>query len=263
MRSVASTSLEPWGPIASLLFELNSDDVQHIVELAGLAPDWSLTKEQAYSHRTRKRVYREQIGRLYSELPTDQQQRFILNVARELIKLNKSYRERINKALQNIGWTLIEDTLIQIDVLDPSDLLSLPEVASKELAKAAERLPTDLSGAISAACGAVDSVCAKIYEVHPNLGDIGKTRFQEKVNKALVAVKALEHLHAELLQLGWERKEADMFCRNLKGAISQAAYVMQSLRSRMGDVHGSKPSLAPLAFNSIKWAMIISSLLRE
>ena len=88
MRSVASTSLEPWGPIASLLFELNSDDVQHIVELAGLAPDWSLTKEQAYSHRTRKRVYREQIGRLYSELPTDQQQRFILNVARELIKLN-------------------------------------------------------------------------------------------------------------------------------------------------------------------------------
>ena len=99
--------------------------------------------------------------------------------------------------------------------------------------------------------------------MHPNLGDIGKTRFQEKVNKALVAVEALEHLHAELLQLGWERKEADMFCRNLKGAISQAAYVMQSLRSRMGDVHGSKPSLAPLAFNSIKWAMIISSLLRE
>jgi len=199
MISVTSTTLEPWGPIASLLFELKSDDVQHIIERAGVAPDWSLTKDQAYSHKTRKRVYRERIGRLYSELPTDQQQRFILNVARELIKLNKSYRERINEVLRNMGWTLIEDTLIQIGVLDPSDLLSLREAASKDLPKAGERLPTDLSGAISAACGAVDSVCARIYEVHPNLGDIGKVSFQEKVNKALEAVKALENLHDELL----------------------------------------------------------------
>ena len=82
-------------------------------------------------------------------------------------------------------------------------------------------------------------------------------------NKALVAVKALENLDAELRQLGWQKKETDIFCKNLKGAISQAANVMQSLRSKMGDVHGSKPSLAMLTFNSIKWAMIISSLLRQ
>lgn len=67
-----STALEPWGLITGLLFELDSDDVQHIVELAGLAPDWTLTKDQAYSHKTRKRVYRERIGKLYSKLPDDQ-----------------------------------------------------------------------------------------------------------------------------------------------------------------------------------------------
>ena len=48
-----------------------------------------------------------------------------------------------------------------------------------------------------------------------------------------------------------------------KGAVSQAAYVMQGIRSGMGDVHGSKPALNTVAFDSIKWAMIISSLLKD
>ena len=39
---------DPWGPISSLLFELSSDDVQRIVERAGLTPDWTLSKEEAY-----------------------------------------------------------------------------------------------------------------------------------------------------------------------------------------------------------------------
>ncbi len=258
-----STALEPWGPIASLLFELDSDDVQRIVELAGLAPDWTLTKEQDYSHKTRKRAYKAKIGKLYSKLPNDQKERFVLNIARELIKQNQSYRERLNEVLQNIGWALIEDRLIQINVLHPSDLINLPQDACEDLSKAAERLPYDLSGAITAACGAVDSVCTRIYKRYPDLGNIGKASFQEKVNKALAAVKALDNLHAELIQLGWEEDKAKKFCENLKGAISQAAYVMQTLRSKMGDAHGSKPSLATLVFDSIKWAMIISSLLRR
>jgi len=262
MIRIESTNLTPWGPIASLLFELDSDDVQHIVGLAGLAPDWTLTGGQTYSHKTRNRVYREQISKLYSELPDDKRQRFIVNVTKEIIKLNQSYRERLNEALQNIGWLLIEDRLIQIDILNPSDLLNLPKEAHADLSKAAERLPSDVSGAISAACGAVDSVCAKIYEKY-SLWNIGMASFQEKVNKAFDAVKVMENLEVELFHLGWEEEKAKIFCKNLKGAVSQAAYVMQSLRSNMGDVHGSKPSLAMLAFDSIKWAMIISSLLRE
>lgn len=95
------------------------------------------------------------------------------------------------------------------------------------------------------------------------MGDIGKASLQEKINKSLSVIKALEDLNSELLQLGWEKKDADIFCDNLKRAISHAAYVMQSLRSKMGDVHGSKPHLVILAFDSLKWAMIVSSLLRE
>lgn len=39
--------------------------------------------------------------------------------------------------------------------------------------------------------------------------------------------------------------------------ISQGAYVMQSLRSRMGDVHGTKPILKPLVFDFLKWAELM------
>ena len=253
---------DPWGPISSLLFELSSDDVQSIVERAGLTPDWSLSKEQAFSHTTRKRVFRGRVNQLYNDLYPDEKQHFIINVARGIIGINPEYRERINELLQNIGWTLAEDRLIPIDILNPSDLVNLPETAREDLSKAAERLPSDLSGAITNACGAVESVCEKIYKRY-NLGEVGKASFQEKVNKSLEAVKALENLKDELIRLGWDEAKADILCKNLKGAVSQAAYVMQGIRSGMGDVHGSKPALNTLAFDSIKWSMIISSLLRE
>ncbi len=153
--------------------------------------------------------------------------------------------------------------MISIDILNPSDLINLPESSYDDLKKAAERLPGDLSGAITSACGAVDSVCTMIYEMYPDLGDIREASFQTQVNKALEAVKALDNLHAELIQLDWKKKDADIFCKNLKSAISHAANVMQHLRSNMGDVHGSKGSLGILAFDSIKWAMIITSLLQK
>ena len=259
---IIAATLDPGGPIFSLLFDQKSDAVQRIVELAGLVPDWSLSKEQSFSHKTRNRAYRERVVTLYSELSPDLQQRFILNVSKELINLNEHHRERLREVLRRVGWDFIEDRLIQIDVLTAADLLNLPETASEDLLKAAERLSDDCSGAISAACGAVDSVCEKIYERH-NLGDIGRASFQERVNRSLVAVSALENLYSELLRLGWDGREAFIFRQNLKGAISHAAYVMQTLRSKMGDVHGTKPYIDMLAFDSIKWAMIISSLLRE
>jgi len=49
----------------------------------------------------------------------------------------------------------------------------------------------------------------------------------------------------------------------LLGSLNQAAYVMQTLRSKMGDVHGTKPVLEPLVFDSLKWASLIVRLLRN
>jgi predicted transcriptional regulator len=56
IEDITAMALKPEGPILSLLFELDSDEIQRIVERAGLVPNWSLTKDQSYSHKTRKRV---------------------------------------------------------------------------------------------------------------------------------------------------------------------------------------------------------------
>lgn len=149
------SGFDPWGPVSSLLFELNSDEIQTIIERAGFTPNWSLSKEQAYSHTTRKRVFRGRINQLYNDLYPDEKQQFIINVARGIIGIDPEHRERINELLQNIGWTLVEDKLIPIDILNPSDLVNLPQATREDLSKAAERLPSDLSGAITNACGAV------------------------------------------------------------------------------------------------------------
>ncbi len=46
------------------------------------------------------------------------------------------------------------------------------------------------------------------------------------------------------------------------GQINQAADVMQTLRGQMGDVHGTRPTIESVVYNSVKWAVIICSLLR-
>jgi hypothetical protein len=255
---MTSVTFDPWAVVSGLLFELGSDDVQRIVGLAGLNPDWTITEKEAYSHTTRNRVYRGRVGRSYSELSWDLQQRFIVSVAKELIKYDK-FKDRLNETLQNIGWTFIESRLVKVDLINPSDLLNIPQAAHEDLSKAGERLPSDVSGAITSACSAVESVCNKILEGH----EIKDASFQEKVKKALDKVKILDNLKINLIAMGWEEKKAGMFCENLRGAVNQAAYVMQTLRSEMGDVHGSKPFLPTLAFDSIKWSMIISSLLQK
>ena len=57
--------------------------------------------------------------------------------------------------------------------------------------------------------------------------------------------------------MGWEKAEIVPFHKNLEGALNQGAYVMQTLRSHMGDVHGSKPILRSLVFDCLRWAELL------
>ena len=254
--------LGPWGPIQSVLFDLDSDTIISIVEASGLNPDWSLTTKQDFSHKSRRRAYRPRIQQEYDKLPTKDQKLFRLNVTREISKREPDLRERMNELLNRVGWALIGEKLIPLELFDPADLSNLPPAAHDDLAKAADRIWSDPTGAISAACGAVDSVTAEIYEHHA-LGHPGEAGFQERVTKSLKAVGSLDSLKDKLLAMGWTPEKANTFHKNLNGAINQAANVMQTLRSEMGDVHGSKPTLGILAFDSVRWAMIICSLLQE
>jgi hypothetical protein len=68
-------------------------------------------------------------------------------------------------------------------------------------------------------------------------------------------------LEQQLRELGWLPADIRPFQKNLEGALNQGAYVLQTLRSHMGDVHGSKPILAPLVFDCLRWAeLLVASL---
>jgi len=160
-----------------------------------------------------------------------------------------------------MGWSFSKGKLLPLSLVDELDKEIIPPESLHDFLKAAQRLRDgDLSGALTAACGVVDSACVEIY-AQKKLGDPDQTSFQEKVSKAIDASGGLILIESELLKLGWSQDEAKRVKENLKGSINQGAYVMQKLRSDMGDVHGSKGVFAPLVFDSLKWASIIVSII--
>lgn len=118
------------------------------------------------------------------------------------------------------------------------------------------------SKAISAACGAVDSATSLVYQ-QAQLGDPAGASFQERCKRASLAKGVIPSMEQELRSLGWAESEIVPFKKNFEGALTQGAYVMQMLRSKMGDVHGTKPIIKPLVFDSLKWAELLVRSLSE
>ena len=78
--------LDPWGPILGILFEDGSADyVLRLLRLAGIPTDFELTKEENYSHATRKRAYDQKLGPIYSSLDEFGRHRVAQSLARQLV----------------------------------------------------------------------------------------------------------------------------------------------------------------------------------
>ena len=263
MKNRNTTSLDPWGPISALLYTIGDiEDVLRIVSLAGLSIEIDLSKEEKFSHKTRIRAYSQRISETYENLEEGHKFIFILNVARELINEEPELVDTSNRILNRIGWFFIGDKLVKYDLINPSDIQNLPESSIEDISKAAERLPNDLSGAITSACSAVDAITSKIYAEY-DIGKFGEASFQKKVSNSLSALNITGNLKEELIDLGWEEKKADEFSHIFKKAILNYLKVLEILRSNMGDVHGTKPVLQKLAFSALNWSMTINPFLKN
>jgi hypothetical protein len=189
--------------------------------------------------------------------------RFIAIVAEEILRRRPDLRQSLDENLSRLGWSLCGNAVIPIEIFDASTLGELPSVSHADLTKAAQRLRNgDLSGSISSVCGALDVMTVGIY-ASAGLGDPTDASFQERCKRSLVAKGVLPKLDQQLRELGWKDNDIGMFKKNFEGAINQGAYVMQTLRSKMGDVHGTKPILKPLVFDCLKWAELILRALME
>ncbi|MBU2568939.1 MAG: hypothetical protein KJ725_02685 [Gammaproteobacteria bacterium] len=138
--------------------------------------------------------------------------------------------ERLKNYLSRFGWQCIDNKIIPIEILDSVDLTELDPLAREDLVKASTKFRDgDLSGAISSACAAIDSVTANVYQKKEGLGSVSDSSFQERCNKSLEAVGIFEAIQNQLEEIQWKNSNVNFLKKNLKQSINQAAFVMQTL----------------------------------
>lgn len=250
-----------WGPVRAILQEeFTASDIRLILGLSGL----DATTLQAYT-RTLGRSKGDlmiAVDAILADMDEENRERLLMIAVDEILSRRPELEERLDETLTRLGVTVVDGLVIPMEIFDPVDLEELPGAAGPDLTKAAVRLRNgDLSGAVSAACGAVDSASAEVYDRHGEQGH-GTASFQEKVSVSLRLEGAYDSVQEDLRSLGWDEKDAELLAHNLRQSLNSAAYVMQQLRSRMGDVHGSKPALRALVFDSVKWAAVLVRLLK-
>ena len=187
---------------------------------------------------------------------------FLNILTEEIIKNNPDIEEELQSHLERLGWQFYKKQVIPIEILDISELSEMNESSHRDLIKASIRFRDgDLSGAVTSISSAVESVTNDIYEKF-NLGESKNSSFQEKCNKSIKAVDFMDKLET-LSDIGWDQAEIKPLQQNLKGSLNQFAYVVQSLRNKMSDAHGTKEVLKPLVFDAIKFAQIIIRILSK
>ena len=168
--------------------------------------------------------------------------------------------EQVRLLFAQHGYDYIGGTFVPVAFLDQREARHLPLSSSSELARAMKRLVDgDETGAITSACGAVDTLMQQLYADH-NLGDPGQVAFAAKVNTTVLKLGIFDEMKSDLIALGITSEKAEKIVTEMRKATNHAAQVLQALRTSMGDVHGSKPALRRTAYDVVKWASAICGL---
>ncbi|HYL63921.1 MAG TPA: hypothetical protein VE077_14980 [Candidatus Methylomirabilis sp.] len=199
------------------------------------------------------------LHKLFSELSHDRKERALPILAERVMARDDEAYRGLMHLLQQHGYEFEKGAFVRIGVIDEREVRYLPASATAELAKAIARLSADdQSGAITAACGAVDATTTALYEKH-NLGDPGAS-FQTKVNTVIGRLKIIEKLEKELTEVGVKPVDARKIAEEIHEATKHATEALQVIRRTSGDVHGTKPTYTRTVYDTIKWASAICGL---
>jgi hypothetical protein len=160
------------------------------------------------------------------------------------------------------GFDFRNGAFVPVGLLDDREANYLPKQSQTELSAAFDRLVKgDESGAITKACGAVESLTLALYKKN-DWQDVPES-FQAKVNTAIKRLKVFDKMKAELSELEMKAEDVAGIVEEMQAATNHAAQALQVIRRAMGDVHGTKPALKRTAYDSIKWAAAICGLLED
>jgi len=255
--------LRAWPAVRACLQEFSFYDIKEVAGLAGFDVTSTAHLVQKAQGGATKGELMSAVDEQVSQMGPHSRRRFLTILIEEVLRRRPAAQEKLSEYLSRLGWSFVNQTLVPLEVFDIDRFTDTPDESHRDLLKAAQRLRDgDLGGAISAACGAVDAATSKVYE-ELDLGDPTKASFQERCKRAITAKGVLTNLDRQLDVIGWPRTDVMPFKKNLEGALNQGAYVMQTLRSHMGDVHGTKPILHSLVFDCLRWAELLVGALVE
>ncbi len=256
------TNTIPWGPIRSILTQnFSFGGIKEIIGYTNIDMSSLSNLEQKSQGGATKSQLLSAIDSQVKSISEKNLSTIASICCEEMLIRKPELSGELERVFSRVGWKFSNSCLLPLDIFDMSELNDIPENAHEDIRKAACRLRDgDLSGSLSASCGAVDSVTVDIYNKF-NLGDPHKSSFQERINKSIKAIGVKDELIQELIDLKWSESEYKPLSQNLVGSLNQAAFIMQKLRSSMGDVHGTKPVVAALVYDSIKWSLLLLRLL--
>lgn len=193
------------------------------------------------------------VQRLWTELPYEQK------LAALPILAQSVHGDTVRDLLRRQGYQYLDGDFIPVGMLDERELTFLPASSAAQISQAFARLMDgDENGAVTSACGAVDTTTIAIYEQY-GLGQPPNS-FQAKVNTAMNALRVYEEMEQELMEAGVDANSAREIVMELREATVHAANALQVIRRTLGDVHGRRPSYRRLSYDSIKWASALCGL---
>jgi len=252
----------PWGPIrSSLTAHFSFGDIKEIVGYANIDMSQLAHLEQRVKGGASKSQLLSAIDAQIGQMDQNDSG-FVASICcEEMLRRKPDLLNDLERVLSRVGWKFSGTSLLPIEIFDISELQEIPDEAHDDIQKAAVRLRDgDLSGSLSASCGAIDSVTSSIYQEF-NLGNPHNASFQERIKISITAIGAMENLKNELQGIGWDEKDINPLSNNLDGSLNQAAFIMQKLRSGMSDVHGTKPVISAIVYDSIKWSLLLLRIL--
>lgn len=203
-----------------------------------------------------------EMDRQFRSWPTDRRAVALALMAASLVRSDAAALARLRSVLNPLGIDYVGGNFVPIGLFDAREAVFVASDSVDDLSKASSRLADgDYSGAISAACGAVDAVTQRLYEKH-GLGP-PPTSFQAKVNTVAQRLGVWNHLRREYEASGVGASDAADLVEHMRAATNSASQGLQVLRRTQGDVHGSKSATVRTAYQAIKWASAISALLAE
>jgi len=232
---------------------LNRPTVAGLRSLAGLA-GFNVTRFPGVDRRPPIFAEMNQQFRLWSV----ERKSTALSILANSLARSEASKAELQELLRPHGFDYVAGSFVHVALVDERDAPFLPVEAQADLSKALSRLAGgDYSGAVSAACGAVDSVTQSLYEAR-GLGPPPPS-FQTKVNTLLKPL--WDEMLREYQEDGLSEPDARELVKHLRETVNGAAQVMQILRRTKGDVHGTKKARVQTVYYAIKSASAICGLL--